>query len=1638
MAGNPARAWDDGNFPAPYVVRVSSRMTSMQPFDIPDTDDPSTHIPSYANIILEFADPVRVGDQMLKSALSGVSVCDDWTDDRDCEEDNLRAFRSDHVHFLGNKVLINPAIDLELGKTYHLFVSDESISYFSGIRPAGPLGRRPADHQPSTAAVMFEYYFQVNLNPIETIPPRLVAVIADCDGDGDQDTRDACDRDGDGMTDLQEDQLRLAPGLSPMVPVSTRFRLHFDEEIEMKGRPTLLEEGGEPFSRVLDWSTVSHSNATHVDHMVVYSPPLRHGRHYTLVVGGGEICDRVSYRRDVGNLPPNFFPGTNFSFVTPVGRAEETFPADGAANVDHTVALLLNFSGRAAPGGPQPGSVGSAADRFITIRDELSGEARAIPWDDSDQVQYFANRVRVSPEPPLRQGRAYTFRFPHQALRFGTPFSDVTIRFRTRPEDFRPPEVLGFGLRLQAAPYARYSETVVPQSGRSIRLFEDGAPLVALDVAAAVALPCDAGSSDGCAELSETGTLLTVFPRGKGSDGRAAPWSQAGRSYRLELEAGAFLDEAQRANPSAAVAHDFGLLDPGGPTTTTASADTGLGGAAADQVPPAVHSFLPPRDRFGSATLTFWEAVQVTQDASGYDMVISGNKVSLRAAGGADWGADTTLQLPAASLADAAGNRLAADLTFSFSVSADTAPPTPTQLPANGAVTTDRTAIVALAFDEAVQLGSGSVSFYADGALVTQMDVATLPLVEERSSTDHRRSFLVVDPRQVLEPGVGYSFRVPSTALADVARNNMSELNGSFSVSELKEHVRPALLATSIGSPAAAFESDVVELYFSEAVQDSGSGAMRLAPSDGGSLCGSLENFTCAFGETCREPCDYEAASQALDLRVRELRGCRATLAVAGAAALEPERGYRLEIAAGRFLDAAASYPNAMDAVPSGLARLHVLRTAPARPASEAAPRLASSAPADGDELVAPSTLLVLTFTQTVQAGGGGLLLGGSLLAPEACAFEGSSVTCGPAPGGLPGASEVRAEWPPDFVRSRHLGVPLRASDTRSLSFRTHTSDVFPPRVVAASVGGAPFSLQAHATREDPGGMAHTAVVELTFSEVVQAGAGSLQVLDCTPGIPWRCFDGVRETTPDAATPVLSVDVTDRSDQGLIYDGRRVLLVHPALPKGTLFSLETDTNGAFLDVPGNALPRIQGGFEWSTATEDDSKPFVQRFFPDAPWEQRAPFSTGLGLWFSEAVQVAGSSLAEYIYVQDSEDPEQHLVPIDNSQPAAGTLSVPGRSAVAVALGRPLTPAARCDVHFRGSTFKDLSGNSDEGAGFSTPNAHFSFYVDAFEARPLQPPASADGGSARALPSRAGARLHRVGSKWLSLGGWTGDDCTAEVHASTDGAAWDTVVGPAGAGGASPPSPGAVRGAATAVDAQGCLWLLGGQCSGQGTATLWRTCDAARTWTALPAPQTATPLEGMRGAAARPWPASFEGHAMAVAGPWHLVVVDARRGLAWKFVEQDMSTVVVATLPFGARTDPSVVSTPDGSLFMSGGQTWPTAEGGRALGDVWRSDDGGLSWRCLAADAFAGGTALSSASALAAHDGTLLAMGLQATAQGRVGLYEAVPGPPDVTPPRLLLREPLADAAGVPLLNFSGLLVFSEAVQAVGAAGSLAI
>jgi hypothetical protein len=276
-------------------------------------------------------------------------------------------------------------------------------------------------------------------------------------------------------------------------------------------------------------------------------------------------------------------------------------------------------------------------------------------------------------------------------------------------------------------------------------------------------------------------------------------------------------------------------------------------------------------------------------------------------------------------------------------------------------------------------------------------------------------------------------------------------------------------------------------------------------------------------------------------------------------------------------------------------------------------------------------------------------------------------------------------------------------------------------------------------------------------------------------------------------------------------------------------------------------------------------------------------------------------------------------------------------------------------------------------------------------------------------ARMGSVCYATNSTTMMLYGGKTTSCQSDLWTSTNGSTWTKVADKATTTtGADAPL---AANAPTAIDADGCVWLLGGDECNSDKSTIWKSCDAGLTWMAMPSP-TAVAFNSIPAS----WPTNAEwtGHAIAIVGGWQLVIVKAAAdGGVWKFLNSTyvVQKVAEAPLPFENRLDPKLMTTSDNKLYLLGGHNCKDmlCTDNMVMSDLWMSADTGATWECQTMGVFANSLLSSTiteyskgigryySSVITGDDTVWILAGHQPnTTQGLNRVYTSYVNPPDTT------------------------------------------
>ncbi|MES2296970.1 MAG: Ig-like domain-containing protein, partial [Pseudomonadota bacterium] len=366
-----------------------------------------------------------------------------------------------------------------------------------------------------------------------------------------------------------------------------------------------------------------------------------------------------------------------------------------------------------------------------------------------------------------------------------------------------------------------------------------------------------------------------------------------------------------------------------------------------------------------------------------------------------------------------------------------TAPTLSTSSPADNAIGVAVGANLVLSFSETVVAGSGDIVIYTSAG-----SVARSIAIGDSSQVSIAGNVVTVNPAGDLAAGSAYYVNIGSGVLKDASGNAFAGISGSgafnFSTAASADTTAPTLASSSPAdnASAVAVNADLV-LHFSESVQ-AGSGNILLYTS-GGTLARTI------------------AVTDSSQVSI-----AGSTVTINPASDLAGASAYYVNMAGGVFKDLAG---NAY----AGISGSTALNFGTAAALDTTAPVLLTSSPADEASSVAVGANLVLTFSETLQAGSGNILIynsGGTLERTIAVgdtsqvSIAGSSVTINPSADLAAGASyyvNIASGVLRDVAGNAYAG--LNGSGALNFSTAAAGADDYPWSTVTTgvvSVGGAP------------------------------------------------------------------------------------------------------------------------------------------------------------------------------------------------------------------------------------------------------------------------------------------------------------------------------------------------------------------------------------------------------------------------------------------------------------------------------------------------------------------------------------------------------------------------------------------------------
>jgi methionine-rich copper-binding protein CopC len=611
--------------------------------------------------------------------------------------------------------------------------------------------------------------------------------------------------------------------------------------------------------------------------------------------------------------------------------------------------------------------------------------------------------------------------------------------------------------------------------------------------------------------LTFSGNTLTINP--------TADLASDGTQYFVTLASGTVTDLAVKPNIyTGTTTYDFFTLDTTPPTVTTFSpTDAAKGVAVGSNI---VLTFSEMIQK-GAGAIEIHSGSAIGPTVATYDaanssnLTFSGNTLTINPT--ADLASDGTqyfVTLVSGTVKDLAGNPYAGTTTYDF-FTLDTTPPTVTVFsPADAAPSVAFGSNIVLTFSEAIQKGTGTIAIHADSATGTLLEPA-YDAATNTSNLTFSGNTLTINPTNLLAAGTQYFVTFAAGSVLDSAGYSYIETTPyHFTTTPTVDNTAPLLSTSNPGDGVAgvAVNSDIV-LTFSEAVQK-GSGAIAI---HSGSATGQLV-------------ATYDAATNTTNLTFSGN-----TLTINPTDDLANSTKYFVTIASGAVTD--LSNNNYLGTT------TYDFTTVP----DTTPPTVTIFSPKDAATGVLPTSNIVLTFSEAVQKGTGGIEIHagsatGTLLEPaydvstntSNLTFSGNTLTINPTIDLASDGNHYFVILAQDTVKDL-AGNPLYAGIS---TYDFFTLDTTPPRVTS-------FSPTVAAT-----GVAAGSNIVLTFSEAIQKGAGVIAIHSGSA-------DGPTVATYDAATNTLNLtfpgnSLTINPTADLASDGTHYFIT---LAPGTVYDL---------------------------------------------------------------------------------------------------------------------------------------------------------------------------------------------------------------------------------------------------------------------------------------------------------------------------------------------------------------------------------------------------------------------------------------------------------------------------------------------------
>ncbi|NEQ95214.1 MAG: hypothetical protein F6K30_00505 [Cyanothece sp. SIO2G6] len=629
-----------------------------------------------------------------------------------------------------------------------------------------------------------------------------------------------------------------------------------------------------------------------------------------------------------------------------------------------------------------------------------------------------------------------------------------------------------------------------------------------------------------------------------------------------------------------------------------------------------------------------------TIDVTSNQVGVSGATVTIDLTNDLPKGGAYYVQIASGAFRDLSGNNYTGiddNTTWNFATAApsDTvAPANPTLSPTDDATNAGRNDNLTLTFTEDVKTATGTITIYeSGGSMVEAIDVTTAQVTVNNN-------IVTINPTNPLSYATDYYIQITDGAIQDIAGNNYvgigDTISWSFRTENAPDTTDPLLTASNPLTPnddaTDVLPSADLTLTFNEAIK-AGNGNIIISGGTTPIIIAVTDSSQVTFSGS--------------------------TVTINPTADLDDATSYSIEIAAGAITDLS-------DNLFAGLSGSMAWNFTTI---DQTNPTLTARSPVDNTTPVAGDAPLSLTFSETVKAGTGNILIKTVNGDTEVASIPVGNVTIN--------GSTVTIDPPSDFAETTEYYVEIPntaftdlannpfAGLSGNTAWRFTTADSTAPTVMT-------YGPADNATE-----VAVNADLTLTFSEAIQLGSGNILIKALS--------DNAIAATIDVATVALT-------------GGGTVATINPPtdLADDTVYYVEIPTT-AFMDLAGNPFAGISANSTWNFETVDQTAPAIATLSP-ANNGTAIAVESNLVMTLDENV-VKGTS--GNVIIKDSNNVEFATIPITDS---AVTIS---GATVTIDPTSNLNPGTSYYVEIDAGTLEDTSPSSNAFGGI-TGNSTWAF------------------------------------------------------------------------------------------------------------------------------------------------------------------------------------------------------------------------------------------------------------------------------------------------------------------------------------------